>query len=563
MNGSMARRRVRRIALAAAIALGASAVVASAPETAGAAVAGPGIGSKEALAAPGCDPTTERLAVQWYAAPSCVRPFEVGDDNGGSTADGVTKDAIKVTVLLPPEEKDRAGSGAGIRNQATGEQGLSKDALLDHNAIFSQFWQTWGRTVTFEYVEASGTDEAAQRADALTVIDTKPFAAIDTAAYANGGGGPVFKQLVDDAGIVMIDPPVTSTAEATPYLFHMAEFAGKNLVGKKTQYAGADLNGKPRVFGVVYSSNSDISEFNKEFAKYGGKAAVEIEHETTTTSSDNSARDAMYQEQAPSIVSRLKDAGVTTVITFADGAMTGMVGALTKQATAQEWFPEWAESGLTYTDLDYYARQYDQQQWAHTFGPVWFVPHVEGGTKDAILDFFQWYWGTDQGTHGIGIAPFVLRLYNGIHLAGPNLTPATHAKALTKFGLVGGAFNEERTTLETGYTREGEVELPRHGHRVVEPRHRRAGEPDPSHRQGQVHVPVRCQAVRDRHDPQEHQGPLRRDEVDRVPRRHPVRGRRWPVPVRQLPELRRHATGVSDLNARGRGAAIDHFCGPE
>ena len=168
MNGSRARRRVRWMALAAAIALGASAVVASAPETAGAAVAGPGIGSKEALAAPGCDPTTGRLAVQWYAAPSCVRPFEAGDDNGGATARGVTKDAIKVTVLLPPEEKDRAGSGAGIRNQATGEQGLSKDALLDHNAILSEFWQTWGRTVTFEYVEASGTDEASQRADAIT-----------------------------------------------------------------------------------------------------------------------------------------------------------------------------------------------------------------------------------------------------------------------------------------------------------------------------------------------------------------------------------------------------------
>ncbi len=365
------------MALAAAIAVGASAVVASAPETAGAAVAGPGIGSKEALAAPGCDATTGRLAVQWYAAPQCVRPFEAGDDNGGATARGVTKDAIKVTVLLPPEEKDRAGSGAGIRNQATGQQGLSKDALLDENAILSEFWQTWGRTVTFEYVEASGTDEASQRADAISVIATKPFAAIDTAVYANGGGGPVFKRLVDDAGIVTIEPPVTSTAQASPYLIHMAEFAGKNLVGKKTRYAGDGLNGKPRVFGVVYSSNSDISVFNKAFAKYGGKAAVEIEHQTNDTTSDNETRNALYQEQALTLVARLKDAGVTTVITFADGAMTGMVGALTKQATAQEWFPEWAESGLTYTDLDYYARQYDQEQWAHAFGPVWFVPYVE------------------------------------------------------------------------------------------------------------------------------------------------------------------------------------------
>ena len=59
-------------------------------------------------------------------------------------------------------------------------------------------------------------------------------------------------------------------------------------------------------------------------------------------------------------------------------------------------------SGVPYNDLDFFARSFDQEQWAHAFGQVWFTPYVAGGASDALTALFQWYWGKTQGTHSPG-----------------------------------------------------------------------------------------------------------------------------------------------------------------
>ena len=127
--------------------------------------AGPGTGSKEALAQSSCDAKTGRIKFQFYGAPPCVRPWSDGDDNGGATAQGVTADSIKVVVLIPPADKDRASTNGGIKNQATGANGLSTDAVLDENAVLAHSYQTWGRTIEYEFVEAERhrRDRAARR----------------------------------------------------------------------------------------------------------------------------------------------------------------------------------------------------------------------------------------------------------------------------------------------------------------------------------------------------------------------------------------------------------------
>ena len=172
---------------------------------------GAGVGSKEALAQRNCDPNTGRIKFQFYGAAPCVRPWSDGDDNGGATAQGVTADSIKVVVLVPPADKDRASTNGGIKNQATGANGLSKDAVLDENAVLAHSYETWGRTIEYEFVEASGTDETAQRADAVGVIAKKPFMVLDTALYASGGGGLVFEQAVKAAAC-----PSTRTLRRRP-----------------------------------------------------------------------------------------------------------------------------------------------------------------------------------------------------------------------------------------------------------------------------------------------------------------------------------------------------------
>ena len=48
-----------------------------------------------------------------------------------------------------------------------------------------------------------------------------------------------------------------------------AEFVGKQLQGRKTEFAGDELNGKPRKFGVLHASNFNIDYFEQQLKKSG------------------------------------------------------------------------------------------------------------------------------------------------------------------------------------------------------------------------------------------------------------------------------------------------------
>ncbi|HXY94173.1 MAG TPA: hypothetical protein VEP49_16970 [Acidimicrobiia bacterium] len=446
----------RRWAAVAVVVVGATAVVAGPSSQALAAIAGAGgagVGTKAALGSPNCDQATGKIKLQFYGAPPCVRPWTDGSDNGGATAQGVTAKSIKVVVLVPPEDKDKSSTNGGIKNQATGMNGLSKDATLDENAVLAHSYQTWGRTVEYQFVEATGTDEASQRADAVTVKAMKPFAVFDTAQFAQGGGGPVFQQLIANAGVPGNVPPMSAGDLLKPMEVNMAEWAGKELVDGNAQFGGDDVKSKKRVFGVIYPGGSDgmdLGVFTKEFAKYGGKIApgAAVSYSTPT---DPAAQSAAFQDEATPLIAKLKQAGVTSIVDFAGaGLVANATGSFTKAATGQDYFPEWLVTGSPYNDLDFFARSFDQQQWAHAFGQVWFTPYVAGGASDALTALFQWYWGKNEGTHSPGIFSLVYRLYNGIMTAGPNLTRATFNTALAKFPASGGAFQNMITNLETG-----------------------------------------------------------------------------------------------------------------
>ena len=445
--------RRRRVRVLAAILTATAVIVGATTTTAAAAIGGAGVGTKAALAQADCDSATGRLRFQFYGAPPCVRPWRDGANNGGATAQGVTKNAIKVVVLIPPEDKDRASVNGGIKNQATNANGLSKDATLDEDAVLRHSYQTWGRTVQYEFVQATGTDESAQRADAVTVIAKKPFAVFDTATFATGGGGTVFQQAIAAAGIPGNDPPLSASQLLEPIERNVAEWAGKELVGGKAQFGGDAVKGKKRVFGVIYPGGSDgmdLPLFIKDFAKYGGKIAPNAAV-SYTVPTDPAQQNGAFQEQAGPMIAKLKNAGVTTVVNFAGAGLTAnATGTFTKQATSQDWFPEWLVTGTPYNDLDFFARSFDQQQWAHAFGQVWFTPYVAGGASDALTALFQWYWGKSQGTHSPGIFSLVYRLYNGVMTAGPRLTGATFKAALRRFPASGGAFQDMITNLETG-----------------------------------------------------------------------------------------------------------------
>jgi hypothetical protein len=414
----------------------------------------PGINSPAALANPSCDATRKQIKFNYFAAPSCVKPWKDGDDNGGATAQGVTAKAIKVVVLQNSPVPDPPKVSANfVLDQTTGKTGSPIDAVMDYEAVYRHSYETWGRTVEYEFVQSSGSDETAQRADAIGVAQKKPFAVLDIAQLeGSSGGGPIFTRTLQDRGvpIVIPAPPSSPQNPYIPYLLPNAEFIGKALVGRKAVYAGQDdMKTKTRTFAVVTQGAAlgtaamDVNIFKRELAKYGGKTILDLQYDPGTSDDERSTK---AQEQAPTLASKLKASGATTVVLFVDPR--AMLPALLKQMTSQQYFPENLITTFGFQDIAFYGRIMDQDQWKHAFGLTWFEPFVQGYT-DPIKASFEWYWGKTQGTFCTCAFSLVGPLHAGIHLAGPKLTVKSFRAGVLQSPPRGGYFSDSVTTLES------------------------------------------------------------------------------------------------------------------
>ena len=134
---------------------------------------------------------------------------------------------------------------------------------------------------------------------------------------------------------------------------------------------------------------------------------------------------------------RLKDEGVTSVI-FAGDPFFPIY--LTEAATNQDYFPEWIVTGSTGTDSTAFARRYDQQQWSHAFGLSFLLARVDPDVVDEAGNWVSWYLGETLEQYP-NIFDFG-RLFAGIHLAGPELTPEAFRDGLYRYPVSGGGPTE-------------------------------------------------------------------------------------------------------------------------
>jgi hypothetical protein len=399
----------------------------------------PGVGSKQALANPNCDPDTGRLKLKLYWAGPCVTAWPEGKANGGATSPGVTADSVKVVYY------DLAEDSAMNGPQFPG----TEDAVT----LFEHFYETYGRKIDLVHVRASGTDEASQRADAVKVSEMKPFIVVDNP----GVGGDVFDTLMARAKIISLGWNVTpEVGEAqAPYRWGnqpddfgaqiVVAQALSKLAGKKAEYAGdQSLKSQKRKIGVIHPDSIDYSLFASTLKKGGVSVASDIEYPYVV--SGNFSDPSKYQDQLATYVTKLKSAGATTVVLFAD---YGLIGPLTKAATSQDYSPEWFLTGFHYQDLDLFARGFDQEQWAHAFGVMGLYP-AEGDTSVVSPQqqrLYQWFFGdtrppgSNETYHynsgrELGIFNYV---YAAISLAGPKLSPQTFEKALFAYPPSGGS----------------------------------------------------------------------------------------------------------------------------
>ncbi len=414
-----------------------------------------GQGSDAALENPMCDPDTGRFRWSFYASPPCVKEWK-GGDNGGAVAQGVTADTVKVVVLwneLPPGE-----STTGIFvNQATNgaDPDGARNGIIDNKAVFEHVYETWGREVEFAFVRATGQDEAAQRADAVTVAAMKPFGVLDLASSTGAtgaGGGQVFQQALENAGVPYVSPSPRNTPIFQSKGFAQVTagvIAGQNLWKGKAEYAGDAINGQSRKLGILHSSNFDNEFFLSELKKHKVPAPVDAEFTVTPTQSSVrvDANAPPLDTQIPTLITKLKTEGVTTLVMMANHSVSG---AASRAMKSQDWYPEIFVASAPYQDLDLYGRTYDQDAWSHAFGLIWFPPYLQGA-GDPTTAAFQWYWGTDQGTRW-SIAFFqMLGLYSTLQFVGPEISAKNVAARNEIFeagGGSGGAYADSIFTIE-------------------------------------------------------------------------------------------------------------------
>ena len=394
---------------------------------------------------PNCDTTTGRVKIPIVYSPPCVQPFT--GKNGGATAQGITGNEIKVVIWVGDPSKDPVLAGQIIAAGASLDTNTIKATWQGYIDIYNKMLELYGRKISVEFFDGtgSGADTAAAKSDAIAIAAKKPFAVLGGPAQSTS----VFSDELAHRGVVCVGTcalavPQRITTNNAGYIFTdgpspeqaamlTAEFIGKQAGPGKAQYAGDDATkNKSRVYGVVHYDTPD-GQYHSQFntLKDGLK-----KYKITPKADQSFFLDpAKSQENARTIITKMKSAGVTTVIYTGDPLTPA---ALTKEATAQDYHPEWIVGPTVLADTTFFGRTFDQEQWAHAFGVALVAGRVPQ-SDNPNYTLYTWFHGSPppNNTYNV-IVPTVSVLARGLTMAGPKLTPKTFQDGLFRYPPSGG-----------------------------------------------------------------------------------------------------------------------------
>jgi len=402
---------------------------------------------------PRCDTTTGRIMLVSVYAPPCVEPFT--GDNGGETAQGVTGDTVKIVYYRPDPALDPL-LAATVEGAGADVDPTSADRTIEGYAdLYNKVFETYGRKVDVEiYVgTGAGTDQTAAKSDAIAIAEKNPFMVIGGPAQSSA----VFAGELASQGIVC--GPGCAVAlnedivnEFAPLIWQVGptpnqsvQLAGEaigNMAGPgKATLAGDDATKQQdRVYALLHYDTPDgdhqqvFEDFKASLADNGIDVATDIEFTLDL---------ANAQENARTNISKLKEAGVTTIILYTDPFTPA---SLTKEATAQDYHPEWILGPNTLMDTTIFARQVDQEQWTHGFGMA-FTGARGQQEDDGAFKIYEWAYGSLPPNNTANVLEPPLRtVFTGVHLAGAELTAESFRDGLLRYPPSGGGPTEPQVS---------------------------------------------------------------------------------------------------------------------
>jgi hypothetical protein len=395
-------------------------------------------------------------------SPPCVPYFAA--DNGGSTYQGVTRSTITVV--------DYVGCYLGNAFQPTSEGNetepcnetddadrpisssdfLYTRALKAYMAYFNFRYQTYNRHVhllihygspgsSAQAEAGNGCDDPCLAGDAQTDFNAfHPFAVIadapitDVTAYELQ---MVKRQVMDFGGETAHEqsyyqqfaPLMWSYAPSIEQRERlMSSFLCQKIVGRDATFAPeASLNGKTRVFGMVYQDPNNpaygpqwsemVAAVKSQVASCGGSIKAEHTAEYNGTFGGNPS-DPSYQEDLVDF----QHQGVTTIIWL--GLPDGW---WSKAADQLGYMPEWIADGFYGMDDFITGRYSDQTAWkgAIVISQQPLVTRLHDEPCYQALSEFDPSYSLVDLQYTCYMYAGLRQLFTGIQVAGPRLSPST------------------------------------------------------------------------------------------------------------------------------------------
>jgi hypothetical protein len=374
-------------------------------------------------------------------SPPCIA---FSGSNGGGTARGVTDKDIIVSARILNEKGFQQTLATLAGAEIVDEPEDVRRTISALAEYFNQRMQFYGRKLKVQFYDGKGSGvaelqgggQAEAEADAITVAEE-----IGAFAELNGGSAP-FADALARKKVLSFGTPYLSRdwhVDRRPYNWSVAtdcsiivesvaEFSNQTLAGHTAKWAGGNLKDKPRKFAAFSPENpwyvDCVDQAIKVAEDAGNKVDLRVTYRLDIDSMSN---------QAANIIAKLKSEGITTILCGCDPIIPVF---LTTKATEQNYQPEWVVAGTALSDIDLVAQLYDQEQWSHAFGVSFlssFLP-VESGIG------YSAYKSVRDDEPAFAVELIYSQMYMlalGIHMAGPNLNPASFEQGM--FAYPGGS----------------------------------------------------------------------------------------------------------------------------